>query len=48
MLLQRKEIYSEVWGIEKEALLPTGMPRLEHFLDKDNMDKRKEEFCLFF
>lgn len=39
-----KEIYSEVWGIEKEALLPTGMPRLEHFLDKDNMDKKVEEF----
>lgn len=33
-----REIYSEVFGIEKEALLATGMPRLEHFLDKSHMD----------
>ena len=39
-----KEIYSEVWGIEKEALLATGMPRLEHFLDKDIIDKKIKEF----
>lgn len=39
-----KEIYSEVWGIEKEALLPTGMPRLEHFLDKDIIEKKRKEF----
>ena len=38
-----KEIYSEVWGIEKESLLATGMPRLEHFLDKDVQDKVKEK-----
>lgn len=39
-----KEIYSEVWGIDKESLLPTGMPRLEHFLDKDYIDKVKTDF----
>lgn len=36
-----KEIYSEVFGIEEEALLPTGMPRLSHFLDQDVMDNTK-------
>ncbi len=30
-----RDIYSEVFGIEEEALLATGMPRLEHFLDDD-------------
>ena len=39
-----KEIYSEVWGIEKDALLPTGMPRLEHFLDSNIMNKKIKEF----
>ncbi|MCH9275498.1 CDP-glycerol glycerophosphotransferase family protein [Bifidobacterium amazonense] len=28
-----RTIYSEVFGIEEEALLATGMPRLDHFLD---------------
>jgi len=37
-----KEIYSEVFGIEKEALLATGMPRLSHFLDQDYMEKTRE------
>lgn len=30
-----RQIYSEVFGIEEEALLATGMPRLDHFLDGD-------------
>lgn len=38
-----KEIFSEVWGIEKESLLSTGMPRLEHFLDKETQEKAKEK-----
>lgn len=29
-----RQIYSEVFGIEEEALLATGMPRLDHFLDE--------------
>lgn len=29
-------IYSEVFGIEPQALLATGMPRLDHFLDVDS------------
>ena len=28
-----RSIYSEVFGIEESALLATGMPRLDHFLD---------------
>lgn len=30
-----RSIYSEVFGIEEEALLATGMPRLDGFLDED-------------
>ncbi|MDE8702798.1 CDP-glycerol glycerophosphotransferase family protein [Adlercreutzia equolifaciens] len=29
-----RQIYSEVFGIEEQALLATGMPRLDHFLDE--------------
>lgn len=29
-----RTIYSEVFGIEESALLATGMPRLDHFLDQ--------------
>ncbi len=39
-----KEIYSEVWGIEKESILATGMPRLDHFLDEDHIKSVKAEF----
>lgn len=38
-----RDIYSEVFGIEKEALLATGMPRLDHFLDQGVIDKAREE-----
>ena len=37
-----RDIYSEVFGIEKEALLATGMPRLDHFLDQDRAEKARE------
>lgn len=37
-----REIYSEVFGIEEKALLATGMPRLDHFLDGDVIEKSKE------
>lgn len=30
-----RQIYSEVFGIEESALLATGMPRLDHFLDEE-------------
>lgn len=38
-----KEIYSEVWGISENKLIPSGMPRLDHFLDKDVIQQSKEE-----
>lgn len=37
-----KEIYSEVFGIEKEALLPTGMPRLSNFLNDEIRKETRE------
>ena len=33
-----REVYSEVFGIEEEALLATGMPRLDHFLDPGHIE----------
>lgn len=38
-----RDIYSEVFGIEKSALLATGMPRLDHFLDKDTAEKARKD-----
>ncbi|KAB1640714.1 glycosyl transferase [Adlercreutzia muris] len=34
-----RDIYSEVFGIEEGALLATGMPRLDHFLDDEHRGK---------
>ena len=38
------KVYEEVFGIEKEAFLPTGMARLDHFLDPDHINSVKERF----
>lgn len=38
-----REIYSEVFGIEEEALLATGMPRLDHFLEENRAVAIREE-----
>ena len=38
------KVYEEVFGIEKEAFLPLGMARLDHFLDPAHMDRVKEQF----
>lgn len=37
-----KEIYSEVWGVPKSALIASGMPRLDHFLDEDIIKSEQE------
>lgn len=37
-----RDIYSEVFGIEKDALLATGMPRLDHFLDKKVIESARK------
>lgn len=38
------EVYSEVFGLEKEAFLPVGMPRLDGFLDEDKIREFRKEF----
>lgn len=38
-----RDIYSEVFGIEPEALLATGMPRLDHFLEEQRCRAIREE-----
>lgn len=38
-----RSIYSEVFGIEESALLATGMPRLDHFLDGNVAEKAVAE-----
>lgn len=38
------KVYEEVFGIEKSAFLPTGMARLDDFLDEEKIDGFKREF----
>ena len=38
------EVYAEVFGIEDEAFLPVGMPRLDGFLDKDKISGFRKKF----
>lgn len=38
-----RDIYSEVFGVEQEALLATGMPRLDHFLDDDRKKQAEDD-----
>lgn len=35
--------FSEVWGINEELVLPTGMPRMDEYLDKEYRKKKTEE-----
>ncbi|MCL2736399.1 MAG: CDP-glycerol glycerophosphotransferase family protein [Propionibacteriaceae bacterium] len=37
-------IYAEVFGIEQAAVLPTGLPRIDEFLDADRIKGVKESF----
>ena len=37
-------VYEEVFGIEKEAFLPTGMARLDDFLDEEKISRFKQNF----
>ena len=39
-----RKIYSEVFGIEEEAILPTGLPRIDSMLDKDENERKIREF----
>lgn len=38
------KVFSEVFGIEDEAFLPVGMPRLDGFLDEDRIASFRQEF----
>lgn len=38
------KVYEEVFGIEKEAILPLGMARLDHFLDPEHIRSFREQF----
>lgn len=38
------KVYEEVFGLSKEAFLPTGMARLDDFLDGDKITEFKHEF----
>ena len=38
-----RDIYAEVFGIEPEALLATGMPRLDHFLDESTAQSAADD-----
>lgn len=38
------KVYAEVFGIEEEAFLPVGMPRLDDFLNQEKIDKQKQCF----
>ena len=39
-----QDVFSEVFGIEKEACLPLGMPRMDGFLDEERQKKVREAF----
>ncbi len=35
--------FSEVWGMSDELVLPTGMPRMDEYLDKERQRRKTEE-----
>ncbi len=39
-----RDVYSEVFGIEREAVIPTGLPRIDDFLDPDRIAAAKTLF----
>ena len=41
---QLKHVYAEVFGIEEEAFLSVGMPRLDGFLDEEKISSFRDEF----
>ena len=38
------KVFAEVFGIEEEAFLPVGMPRLDGFLDEERISEFRKEF----
>ena len=39
-----KHVYSEVFGIEEENVIPTGLPRIDELLDKEKVENFKKSF----
>lgn len=37
-------VYEEVFGIDKEKIIPTGLPRLDNYLDENKIEKYKNKF----
>ncbi|WP_152352296.1 CDP-glycerol glycerophosphotransferase family protein [Brachybacterium subflavum] len=37
-------VYAEVFGIEEEAVVPTGLPRIDSFLDPDRTEQVEQDF----
>ena len=38
------KVYEEVFGVEREKILPVGMPRLDDFLNEEKIDEFKTKF----
>ena len=43
-----RHFFAEVWGINPEMVLPTGMPRLDSFLDPDEQAKTRADLILTY
>lgn len=41
---QLAHVYAEAFGIEESAVVPTGLPRIDTFLDEDHSNKVREDF----
>lgn len=35
-----RTVFSEVWGINDEQVLPTGMPRMDEYLDEQHRNEK--------
>lgn len=40
---QVAHVFAEAWGINSERVLPTGMPRMDKYLDKSHREKKTKE-----
>jgi CDP-ribitol ribitolphosphotransferase len=38
------DVYAEAFGIERESVIPTGLPRVDDFLDEQNISNFRESF----
>lgn len=43
-----RDVYSEVFGIERDAVIPTGLPRIDDFLDPERIAAAKDLFVQTF